>query len=219
MPAARWSRKWRHPRSDRRDRRTPDSAQAAHAAGQGATSGSRSAASPAFPGRRARSRKHSSSKNSPTAGSSRPGPYFGGSQMKPWARQRRLRIGRCPCRGRLNAKRSLGRSGRCIAIWSASSRRNNRSSSNKSSVHFRADFEPIAEKAPDLRRARRDARRLPRPCRGRGLRPGIRLKPNGPAFVGRSPNRGFTLSRSTLPRPSDNRHAQHRPHRRLCRRN
>ncbi len=33
---------------------------------------------------------------------------------------------------------------------------------NKSSVHFRADFEPIAEKLIDLRRARRDARRYRR---------------------------------------------------------
>ncbi len=30
---------------------------------------------------------------------------------------------------------------------------------NKSSVHFRADFEPIADQSADLRRARRDARR------------------------------------------------------------
>jgi microcystin degradation protein MlrC len=53
---------------------------------------------------------------------------------------------------------------------------------NKSSVHFRADFEPIAEKilicaAPGAMPA--DTATLP----WTNLRPGIRLKPNGPAFV------------------------------------
>jgi microcystin degradation protein MlrC len=52
---------------------------------------------------------------------------------------------------------------------------------NKSSVHFRADFEPIAEKllicaAPGAMPA--DTATLP----WRRLRPGIRLRPNGPAF-------------------------------------
>ena len=53
---------------------------------------------------------------------------------------------------------------------------------NKSSVHFRADFEPIAEKllicaAPGAMPA--DPATLP----WTRLRPGIRLKPNGPAFA------------------------------------
>ncbi|HMM90765.1 M81 family metallopeptidase [Bradyrhizobium sp.] len=53
---------------------------------------------------------------------------------------------------------------------------------NKSSVHFRADFEPIAEKllicaAPGAMPA--DTAALP----WTRLRPGIRLKPNGPAFT------------------------------------
>ncbi|HET7887833.1 MAG TPA: M81 family metallopeptidase [Bradyrhizobium sp.] len=53
---------------------------------------------------------------------------------------------------------------------------------NKSSVHFRADFEPIAEKllicaAPGAMPA--DPAALP----WTKLRPGIRLKPNGPAFA------------------------------------
>jgi microcystin degradation protein MlrC len=52
---------------------------------------------------------------------------------------------------------------------------------NKSSVHFRADFEPIAEKllicaAPGAMPA--DTATLP----WTRLRPGIRIKPNGPAF-------------------------------------
>src|SRR3954447_1353768 len=53
---------------------------------------------------------------------------------------------------------------------------------NKSSVHFRADFEPIAEKliicaAPGAMPA--DTSTLP----WTRLRPGVRLKPNGAAFV------------------------------------
>ena len=52
---------------------------------------------------------------------------------------------------------------------------------NKSSVHFRADFEPIAEKllicaAPGAMPAD------PASLSWTRLRPGIRLKPNGPAF-------------------------------------
>jgi microcystin degradation protein MlrC len=61
---------------------------------------------------------------------------------------------------------------------------------NKSSVHFRADFEPIAEKllicaAPGAMPA--DTAALP----WTRLRPGIRIKPNGPAFI------PATKSRST----------------------
>jgi microcystin degradation protein MlrC len=57
---------------------------------------------------------------------------------------------------------------------------------NKSSVHFRADFEPIAEKllicaAPGAMPA--DPATLP----WTRLRPGIRIKPNGPAFQSRNP--------------------------------
>jgi microcystin degradation protein MlrC len=63
---------------------------------------------------------------------------------------------------------------------------------NKSSVHFRADFEPIAEKllicaAPGAMPA--DTAALP----WTRLRPGIRIKPNGPAFA------PTTKSRSSSP--------------------
>ena len=63
---------------------------------------------------------------------------------------------------------------------------------NKSSVHFRADFEPIAEKllicaAPGAMPA--DTAALP----WTRLRPGIRIKPNGPAFT------PSAQSRSTSP--------------------
>jgi len=66
---------------------------------------------------------------------------------------------------------------------------------NKSSVHFRADFEPIAERliicaAPGAMPA--DTAALP----WTRLRPGIRTKPNGPAFV------APLKSRSSSPAPS-----------------
>ena len=53
---------------------------------------------------------------------------------------------------------------------------------NKSSVHFRADFEPIAEK---LLICARPGRCPPTPphCLGRGCWPGIRVKPNGAPFA------------------------------------
>ena len=59
---------------------------------------------------------------------------------------------------------------------------------NKSSVHFRADFEPIAEKllicaAPGAMPA--DTAALP----WTRLRPGIRIKPNGPVFVSANKSR------------------------------
>jgi microcystin degradation protein MlrC len=62
---------------------------------------------------------------------------------------------------------------------------------NKSSVHYRADFEPIAERllicaAPGAMPA--DTAALP----WTRLRPGIRLKPNGPAFV--APDKTSSLS-------------------------
>jgi microcystin degradation protein MlrC len=58
---------------------------------------------------------------------------------------------------------------------------------NKSSVHFRADFEPIAAKllicaAPGAMPA--DTATLP----WTRLRPGIRIKPNGPAFSSHNPS-------------------------------
>jgi microcystin degradation protein MlrC len=63
---------------------------------------------------------------------------------------------------------------------------------NKSSVHFRADFEPIAEKliicaAPGAMPADTAALSWTR------LRPGVRVKPNGPAFA------ASVKSRSTSP--------------------
>jgi microcystin degradation protein MlrC len=70
---------------------------------------------------------------------------------------------------------------------------------NKSSVHFRADFEPIAEKliicaAPGAMPA--DTATLP----WTRLRPGIRIKPNGAAFV--PAVKSASSSPATSPAPS-----------------
>jgi microcystin degradation protein MlrC len=64
---------------------------------------------------------------------------------------------------------------------------------NKSSVHFRADFEPIAEKliicaAPGAMPA--DTASLP----WTRLRPGIRIKPNGPAFAPETKSRSTSTA-------------------------
>src|SRR6202043_3817787 len=67
---------------------------------------------------------------------------------------------------------------------------------NKSSVHFRADFEPIAEKllicaAPGAISA--DTADLP----WTRLRPGIRIKPNGPSFIPATKSRSTSRSTSS----------------------
>jgi len=59
---------------------------------------------------------------------------------------------------------------------------------NKSSVHFRADFEPMAAKllicaAPGAMPA--DPASFP----WTRLRPGVRLRPNGPAFIPQTKSR------------------------------
>jgi microcystin degradation protein MlrC len=64
---------------------------------------------------------------------------------------------------------------------------------NKSSVHFRADFEPIAEHllicaAPGAMPA--DPASLP----WTRLRPGVRLKPNGPAFAASHPSKTRSIA-------------------------
>jgi microcystin degradation protein MlrC len=72
---------------------------------------------------------------------------------------------------------------------------------NKSSVHFRADFEPIAERliicaAPGAMPA--DTAALP----WTRLRPGIRIKPNGPAFVPAVKPHSPSLATSSAPSPA-----------------
>ena len=174
--AARAGAQQRHPRRHRRDLRS--------AIGQGRARGrrrrhrhaGRSAASPAFPATR-RIRKPSSSRNCPTESSWRPAPITAAAT---WTWDRRPAC----------ASATSG--------WSSSSHKAQLADQsmyryvgiepteqtilvNKSSVHFRADFEPIAEKllicaAPGAMPA--DTATLP----WTRLRPGIRIKPNGPAF-------------------------------------
>jgi microcystin degradation protein MlrC len=72
---------------------------------------------------------------------------------------------------------------------------------NKSSVHFRADFEPIAEKllicaAPGAMPA--DTAVLP----WTRLRPGIRIKPNGSAFTPAAKSRSLSPAPSPAPSPA-----------------
>jgi microcystin degradation protein MlrC len=72
---------------------------------------------------------------------------------------------------------------------------------NKSSVHFRADFEPIAEKllicaAPGAMPA--DTAVLP----WTRLRPGIRIKPNGSAFTPAAKSRSLSPALSPAPSPA-----------------
>jgi microcystin degradation protein MlrC len=107
-----------------------------------------------------------------------PGPYFGGRQMK-MGPSACLRIGDvrvvvASYKAQL-ADQSMYR---YVGIEPAEQS----ILVNKSSVHFRADFEPIAEKliicaAPGAMPA--DTADLP----WTRLRPGIRIKPNGPAFA------------------------------------
>src|ERR1700694_2259200 len=155
----------------------PDSARAAHAAGQGATIRLALGGKSGIPGA------------APFEGSLvveqlsdgrfiAPGPYFGGSNMN-LGPSACLRIGDVRVvvgsRKAQLADQSMYRfvgiepTEQAILV-------------NKSSVHFRADFEPIAEKllicaAPGAMPA--DTSALP----WTRLRPGIRTKPNGKAFV------------------------------------
>ena len=115
-----------------------------------------------------------------------PGPYFGGRQME---------MGPSACL-RINGVRVVVASHKSQLADQALYRYVGIEPTeqailvNKSSVHFRADFEPIAEKllicaAPGAMPA--DPATLP----WTRLRPGVRIKPNGPAFAPR------TRSRST----------------------
>ncbi len=156
----------------------PQSAKAAHARRRRRhASRSRSAASPAFRAMR-RTRKPSSSRNLSDGKFVAPGPYYGGRDMD-MGPSACLRIGDVRVvvsshKAQL-ADQSMYRyvgiepTEQAILV-------------NKSSVHFRADFEPIAEKllicaAPGAMPA--DTAALP----WTRLRPGIRIKPNGPAFT------------------------------------
>ncbi len=143
---------------------------------------SRSAASQACRATR-RSRVVSASERCPTVASSAPVRSIGGGADDPRARPPACASAAC---GSWSPATSRSwRIRRCTAS-SASSRREEAILVNKSSVHFRADFAADRREDPGLRGAGPDAGR----SRGSALEaaaPGIRIKPNGPAFVPETP--------------------------------
>ena len=155
----------------------PESARAAHAAGVGATMRLKLGGKSGIPGDAPYEETFVVEKLS-DGNFIAPGPYFGGRQMEmgPSAclRISDVRVVVASHKSQL-ADQALYRyvgiepTEQAILV-------------NKSSVHFRADFEPIAEKllicaAPGAMPA--DTATLP----WTRLRPGIRIKPNGPAFA------------------------------------
>jgi microcystin degradation protein MlrC len=107
-----------------------------------------------------------------------PGPYFGGSKMNLGA-SACLRIGEVRV---VVGSRKAQLADQAMYRYVGIEPTEQSILVNKSSVHFRADFEPIAEKliicaAPGAMPA--DTAALP----WTRLRPGIRIKPNGPAFA------------------------------------
>ncbi|MBR1222726.1 M81 family metallopeptidase [Bradyrhizobium sp. U87765 SZCCT0131] len=109
-----------------------------------------------------------------------PGPYFGGSQMN-LGPSACLRIGGVRI---VVGSRKAQLADQAMFRFVGIEPTEQAILVNKSSVHFRADFEPIAETilicaAPGAMPA--DTAALP----WTRLRPGVRIKPNGPAFAGR----------------------------------
>jgi microcystin degradation protein MlrC len=155
----------------------PDSAMAAHAAGVGAT------VTLALGG------KSGIAGDAPYHGTfvvetlsdgrfTAPGPYFGGSRIN-LGPSAALRIGGVRV---VLASRKAQLADQAMYRFVAIEPTEQSILVNKSSVHFRADFEPIAERiiicaAPGAMPA--DPSDLP----WTRLRPGVRIKPNGPAFA------------------------------------
>ena len=162
----------------------PESAKAAHAAGVGATVTLRSRRQVRHIRRCAIQGKLSSSKNCRTAKFVASGPYYRGRDMD-MGPSACLRIGDVRVVvGSYKAQLADQSMYRYVGIEPTEQK----ILVNKSSVHFRADFEPIAEKllicaAPGAMPA--DTAALP----WTRLRPGIRIKPNGAAFTPSAPSR------------------------------
>jgi microcystin degradation protein MlrC len=155
----------------------PESARAAHEAGEGATVTLSLGGKSGIPGDAPYKETFVVEKLS-DGNFIAPGPYFGGRQME---------MGPSACL-RINGVRVVVASHKSQLADQALYRYVGIEPTeqailvNKSSVHFRADFEPIAEKllicaAPGAMPA--DTASLP----WTRLRPGIRIKPNGPAFT------------------------------------
>src|SRR6185437_14623958 len=108
-----------------------------------------------------------------------PGPYFGGRAME---------MGPSACLRVVVASHKAQLADQAMYRYVGIEPTEQKILVNKSSVHFRADFEPIAEKllicaAPGAMPA--DPASLP----WTRLRPGIRLTPNGPAFTSQAQSR------------------------------
>src|ERR1700704_4164087 len=121
-----------------------------------------------------------------------PGPYFGGSRMN-LGPSAALRIGGVRV---VVGSRKAQLADQAMFRYVGIEPTEQSILVNKSSVHFRADFEPIAEKliicaAPGAMPA--DTAALP----WTRLRPGIRIKPNGPAFAPETKSRSRSSATSS----------------------
>jgi microcystin degradation protein MlrC len=165
----------------------PESAKAAHAAGQGATIRLALGGKSGIPGDAPFEETFVVEQLSDGRFTA-PGPYFGGSKMN-LGPSASLRIGDVRV---VLASRKAQLADQAMFRYVGIEPTEQSILVNKSSVHFRADFEPIAEKiiicaAPGAMPA--DTADLP----WTRLRPGLRIKPNGIPF---SP---ATLSRAKAP--------------------
>jgi microcystin degradation protein MlrC len=163
----------------------PESAKAAHAAGVGATVRLKLGGKSGIPGDAPYEETFVIEKLS-DGNFIAPGPYFGGREME-MGPSACLRIGDVRV---VVASHKSQLADQALYRYVGIEPTEQKILVNKSSVHFRADFEPIAEKllicaAPGAMPA--DTASLP----WTRLRPGVRIKPNGPAFI------PTTKSRST----------------------
>jgi microcystin degradation protein MlrC len=155
----------------------PGSAKAAHAAGDGATLKLALGGKSGIPGDAPFEASFVVEKLSDGKFTA-PGPYFGGSRLN-LGPSACLRIGDVRV---VVASRKAQLADQAMYRYVGIEPTEQSILVNKSSVHFRADFEPIAEKiiicaAPGAMPA--DTAALP----WTRLRSGVRIKPNGPAFV------------------------------------
>src|SRR6267143_4077033 len=155
----------------------PESAKAAHAAGQGATIRLALGGKSGIPGDRPFEATFVVEQLSDGQFIA-PGPYFGGSRMN-LGPSAALRIGGVRV---VVGSRKAQLADQAMFRYVGIEPTEQSILVNKSSVHFRADFEPIAEQliicaAPGAMPA--DTAALP----WTRLRPGIRIKPNGAAFA------------------------------------
>jgi microcystin degradation protein MlrC len=166
----------------------PESAKAAHAAGAGATIGLALGGKSGIPGDAPFEATFVVEQLSDGRFIA-PGPYFGGSRMN-LGPSAALRIGDIRV---VVASRKAQLADQAMYRYVGIEPSEQAILVNKSSVHFRADFEPIAEQllicaAPGAMPA--DTAALP----WTRLRPGLRTRPNGPAFVPETKSRSTSFA-------------------------